>query len=121
MSGMSNETELVGLSVRVEYAKEIEVNRTYILTVNLALGSAESWPEMEGEDYPFYCSVYCYGFDCRPLDKPIVRVQRSGDSDGAARFAIRATSRCKDAMFWVTVANKYKMPIKRINLPITAF
>lgn len=121
VSDRSNSTEVVGLNIRVEYAKEIEVNRTYILTVDLALDSEMAWPTGEGDDYLLRCSTYCYGFDCKPMGEPIVVLRRKGGSRGPVKFAIRATSRCKDAMFWVTIANRYRMPIKRICLPITAF
>jgi hypothetical protein len=120
VSNSRNSTELVGLNLRVEYAKDIEVNRTYIMTVDLALDPGASWPEEEGEEYLFRCSTYCYGFDCKPMDEPIIVLRRTGDSYGPAKFAIRATARCQDAMFWVTIANRYWMPIKRAHLLITA-
>ncbi|NER01142.1 MAG: hypothetical protein F6K30_31370, partial [Cyanothece sp. SIO2G6] len=79
------------LSVKpiIHYPREVQVGKTYLMTVDLELEKDFCW-KYDEEDYPVYCQVESNLFVSKSVGEPVVVLHRFGGSYGEARFLLTA-------------------------------
>ncbi|WP_428952345.1 FxSxx-COOH system tetratricopeptide repeat protein [Streptomyces sp. cg35] len=112
---MSGDRQLV-LEPVVSWPRQAEAGRTYLMTVDLRIPVTD-WPYAE-EEFTFGLMVDgAPRFRVESLGDPSVVVHRFGGTYGPARFAVTSGASTGPGVLWLTVTNRWGLPVRKIELP----
>jgi tetratricopeptide (TPR) repeat protein len=112
---VSGDRQLV-LEPVVSWPRHAEAGRTYLMTVDLRT-PADTWSYDE-EEIEFGLMVDgAPRFRVEALNDPSVVVHRFGGTYGPARFAVTTGTDTGPGALWLTVTNRWGMPVRKIELP----
>jgi hypothetical protein len=102
----------------VSWPHEAEAGRRYLVTVDLrSPQGADEWPYDE-EEFEFgFALDGAPHFICQALDDPSVVLHRFGGTYGPARFVVGAGSTLGPGAIWLTISNRWGVPVRTVELP----
>jgi hypothetical protein len=112
------QTAQVAIQPLVGWPHEAELDKTYLITVDVRLAADATWP-YEQEEYPLYCALTAgLKYSIQSLGMPAVILHRFGGSYGPARFLLTAREPTEDSGLRLSLLNKWGMPILGVPLPM---
>jgi hypothetical protein len=102
----------------VSWPREAKAGRRYLVTVDLRSSQgADEWPYDE-EEFEFgFALDGAPHFICQALDDPSVVLHRFGGTYGPARFVVAAGSTLGPGAIWLTISNRWGVPVRTVELP----
>lgn len=98
------------------YPREVEVDRTYLVTVDLEWDpTTAQWPFRE-EEYTVRCVIDAPNFHVNSIGEPVILVHRFGGSYRMARFVFRAAHATGDNEIRIILVNPTGMPMRTLRL-----
>lgn len=88
---MVNQSRRFAIRPVVHYPSQVQVGKTYLMTVNLFSEKEFEW-RFEEEEYSVYCQVDSEVFKVEPVDEPVIVLHRFGGSYGEAQFLVTPTT-----------------------------
>lgn len=114
---MPQEQKQIALQPIVNYPHEMQIGKTYLMTIDLKTPDLqEDWP-YEEEEYPVYCFV-----DSSPsltheaLGTPAVIIHRFGGTYGPAKFLLRTKNKENEGQIRISLENKYGAALQLLKL-----
>ncbi len=121
---MNNPQRLpISIQPIISYPREAEVNKIYLMEIDIKqTDDFEKWL-YEEEEYPIYCRVDTYSkrnttplFKIQPIGEPAVVLHRFGGTYGPAKFLLTAASKDIKGEIRVTLVNGWGVPLKMLRL-----
>ncbi|WP_052867825.1 FxSxx-COOH system tetratricopeptide repeat protein [Streptomyces niger] len=115
---MTADAARLTLEPLVSWPREAEAGVGYLVTVDLRCPhTAEEWP-FEQEEFTFGVTLDgAPEFVCEVLDDPGVVLHRFGGTYGPARFVVTAAGPPGPAALWLTISNRWGVPVRKAELP----
>ncbi|MDJ0509286.1 MAG: SUMF1/EgtB/PvdO family nonheme iron enzyme [Crocosphaera sp.] len=107
----------------IRYPREAEVNKKYLMEIDIKqTDNLEKWL-YEEEEYPIYCRVDTYSkesttplFKIQPIGKPAIVLHRFGGTYGPAKFLLTAASKDIKGEIRITLVNGWGVALKMLRL-----
>ena len=100
----------------VSYPRNVEVGKTYLLTVDLqAILEDNDWPYRE-EEFSIYCLIESDFFSYESMGEPVIVLNRFGGTYGPASFLIKANKEKLAASIDIKFINNQGLYFTSINL-----
>lgn len=116
-----NDSMLHQLTIQpiISYPHEAEAGKNYLMTVDVQFLLEEgNWPYPQ-EELALYCIPDVKPlFNCEPIGKPIIILNRFGGTYGPASFLLIANSTAIEGYINVKLVNEQGLVISVINLPM---
>ncbi len=113
-------SESLSVSPVIQFPKEAETGKTYLLTVDLSPHQAfGAWPYANDEEVAIYCLVNAAPlFTTELLGEPAVVIHRFGGTYGPARFLITATAEPQEGVIRITLVSGMGVPLTTFETPL---
>ncbi|GAB4367849.1 MAG: hypothetical protein Kow00121_06520 [Elainellaceae cyanobacterium] len=111
---MIEQSGLFAVKPIITYPREVQVGKTYLMTINLEPEEFE-W-QCEEEEYPVYCSLDSNLFRSKSIGEPVIVLHRFGGSYGEAKFLVVADFEELDGEIKVTLLNRWGVPVQQLVL-----
>lgn len=112
-----SDTSTLSVKPIIKYPSEVQLGKTYLMTVNLRLKEGVSW-YYEDEEYPIYCTVESNFLNSKPVGEPILVLHRFGGCYGEVKFLLSLKDKDQEKGLNIILSNKYGNLIKVLNLDI---
>ncbi|MFJ9372682.1 FxSxx-COOH system tetratricopeptide repeat protein [Streptomyces sp. NPDC101455] len=115
---MSGDPAALMIEPLVGWPRRAQAGQSYLVTVDLNGPAApEDWP-YEEEEFDFGVSLDgSRRFVCEALNEPSVVLHRFGGTYGPARFVIKASRAPGPGTIWLTISNRWGVPVRTVELP----
>lgn len=112
---MHEQLSLFAITPVIHYPREMQVGKTYLMTIDLKSEEGFEW-QYEEEEYPIYCKAIGEQFNIRPIGDPCIVLHRFGGSYGEAKILITALQPKIACQIRVNLTNRWGISIKQIIL-----
>ena len=114
---MPQEQKQIAIQPVVNYPREMQVGKTYLMTIDLKTPDLqEDWPYAE-EEYPVYCFVDSSpSLTHEPLGTPAVIIHRFGGTYGPAQFLLKAKNEETEGQVRISLENKLGVTLRGLEL-----
>ncbi|WP_017654897.1 AAA family ATPase [Fortiea contorta] len=116
---MSEEQQLpISIKPIINYPQEAQVDKTYLMTIDLELSGDGEWQYQE-EEYPITCMLETLPrslFSSKPMGEPTLVLHRFGGTYGPAKFLLKAASKEIQGKIKITLVNSWGIELQVLNL-----
>ncbi|WP_427164260.1 FxSxx-COOH system tetratricopeptide repeat protein [Streptomyces sp. C1-1] len=114
---MSGDASSLLVEPLVGWPRRATATKSYLVTVDLNGPTGEEWP-YEEEEFDFGVALDgAPHFVCEALSEPSVVLHRFGGTYGPARFVVTAGDTTGHRKIWLTITNRWGVPVRTVELP----